>query len=192
MPGQPEGIRPMRVIQDDADRLVAWMAPGTPIVRPVRPDGSDPRTAGLDQLFLGERKSLRGSWRGKALKVAPTGMPWSVWVFWDDTGTFIDWYVNLEDPHLRDDRNIVTSDHVLDVVVKRDRSVRLKDEDELAAAVTAGRYTAAEADRIRADAREVEARVRRWAEPFNEGWEHWRPDPAWPTPQLPAGLTTDF
>lgn len=192
-PGQVEGIRPMRVIQDDASGLVAWLPADTPIVKSVRADGSDNRSAGLAQTFVGERKSRRSRWLGNGtLKVAPTGVPWSVWLFWAADGSFSDWYVNLEDAHLRDERNVVTSDHVLDVVVKPDRTIHLKDEDELEAAVEAGRYTAAEADRIRADARDVEALAKQWASPFCDGWERWRPEAGWPLPQLPDALTTDF
>jgi hypothetical protein len=191
--GQPERIRPMRVVRDDERALVAWLAPHTPIVQSVRPDGSDPRSAGLDQLFLGERRSVRSHWSGNGtLKVAPTGVPWSLWFFWHDDGSFANWYVNLEDPHVRDERNLITSDHVLDVVVKPDGEIHLKDEDELEAAVVAGRYTTAQATAIRNDAREVEALARQWASPFSDGWEHWRPEAEWPLPQLPDNLTTDF
>ncbi|MFP3472252.1 DUF402 domain-containing protein, partial [Micrococcus sp. SIMBA_144] len=40
-------------------------------------------------------------------------------------------YVNLEEPFTRFDRGILTSDHVLDIVVDSDGTYRLKDEDEL-------------------------------------------------------------
>jgi hypothetical protein len=28
-------------------------------------------------------------------------------------------------------------------------------------------------------------RIEAWSIPFDEGWEHWRPDPGWPLPELP-------
>jgi hypothetical protein len=29
--------------------------------------------------------------------------------------------------------------------------------------------------------------IERWEPPFSDGWENWRPDPAWPLPVLPDG-----
>jgi len=38
----------------------------------------------------------------------------------------------------------------------------------------------------------VEAIVSRWEPPFADGWEHWRPDPSWAVPDLPADLAWDY
>lgn len=183
-----ETVRPVRVVRDDADGLVAWLAAGTPLLRPVLADGSDLRTVPVAERFDVEghgRANRLGVWRGHGiLKVAPAGAPWSVWLFWNDDG-FRGWYVNLESVHQRGDHELVTQDHVLDVVVTPDREVRRKDEDELAAAVTVGRFTAAEAAAFEQDAADVEDVVRRWGPPFCAGWESWAADPAWPLPQLP-------
>jgi hypothetical protein len=183
-----ESVRPVRVVRDDADGLVAWLAPGTPLLRPVLADGRDLRAVPLAERFDVDRHGRANrldTWHGSGiLKVAPSGVPWSVWLFWGALG-FDAWYVNLEAVHQRDDHELVTQDHVLDVVVLPDRSTSRKDEDELAVAVTNGRFTAAEARQIEADADAVEAVVRRWGSPFCDGWEHWAADPAWPTPELP-------
>ena len=127
--------------------------------------------------------------RPGVLKVAPTGVPWSVWHFWNADWTFRGWYVNLEDVHLRDEISVASQDRVLDLWVEPDRHVRWKDEDELEAAVEAGRYSATDAERFRADARMVEQLVVRWGSPFADAWEDWRPDPEWPVPNLPGGLS---
>lgn len=185
----------MTVVRDDADALVAWLAPGTPVLRPVLTDGRDLRTAPLADWFAaGSRHALkRDVWHGAGiLKVAPTGVPWSVWLFWQPDGTFRNWYVNLEDAHVRDDSSILTQDHVLDVVVHPDRTVRWKDEDELAAAVQWGRFSVEDAARFEQDARDVERVVARWDPPFCEDWQSFRPDPSWPLPALPAGIRADF
>ena len=135
----------------------------------------------------------RDVWLGHGiLMIAPTGRPWSVWCFWKEQWDFHGLYVNLEDAHQRDSSSIATQDHVLDLWVEPDRTVRWKDEDELAAAVVAGRYCAADADRFRRNAQSVEDIIGRWAPPFCDGWELWRPDPRWPVPELPDGVTRDF
>jgi predicted RNA-binding protein associated with RNAse of E/G family len=119
------------------------------------------------------------------VRIAPTGRPWSVWVlFAEGSGEFARWYVNLEEPHLRDDRAVYTSDHVLDLVVAPDRTLVRKDEDELSLAVAQGVFGGPVAAAIEENAAAVEALVVDWRWPFCDGWETFRPDPAWPTPRL--------
>ncbi len=182
--GDAETVRPVRVIQDDVDGLAVWLAPGTPILRPVLADGRELRDVDADTMFASGRAQRRDVWRGEGIvKVAPTGAPWSVWLFWQPGHDFDGWYVNLEDPHVRRGSELVTQDHVLDVVVGPDRSVARKDEHELAAAVRQGRYSARDAARFEANAAEVEDLVRTWESPFCDGWEGWCPDPSWPVPE---------
>lgn len=189
----PETVRPVTVVRDDTVGLVAWLAPGTPLLRPVLPDGRELRSAPAVEMFRADRALRRDRWRGTGvLKVAPTGAPWSVWLFWDEHWSFRGWYVNLEDVHQRDDVSVATQDHVLDLQVAPDRSVRWKDEDELEAAVAAGRYAAEDAARFRGDAHRVEAIIRARGSPFCDGWEHWRLNPSWPVPELPDGATWDY
>lgn len=187
-----ESVRPMRVVRDDAAGLVAWLAPGTPVLRPALADGSELRSVSLAQRFdhaRHGRATRLDTWRGQGvLKVALTGAPWSVWLFWSEDWDFRGWYINLEDPHERVDHAVLTQDHVLDVVVEPDRTVQRKDEDELDSAVAGGRYSPAAAEGFRANAAAVEDVVRRWGAPFCDRWEDWRPDPGWPTPQLPMDL----
>jgi hypothetical protein len=185
-----ESVRPMRVVRDDSHGLAAWLPAGTPLLRPVLADGGDLRSVPVAERFDVDRHGRANrldTWRGHGiLKVAPMGVPWSVWLFWGDGGDFRGWYVNLESVHERRDHEVLTEDHVLDVVVHPDRTVARKDEDELAAAVRAGRFTATEAAAIEDDAATVEDLVHRWGSPFSDGWELWRPDTSWPVPVLPA------
>ncbi len=163
----PETLRPVTVVRDDEAGLVAWLAPETPVLRPVLPDGRELRSVPPVEMFGAERALRRDRWQGTGiLKIASTGMPWSAWCFWNDDWSFRGWYVNLEDAHLRDEASIASQDHVLDLWIEGDRRVRWKDEDELEAAVIAGRYSAADADWFRADARAVEGIVQRWEPRF--------------------------
>jgi predicted RNA-binding protein associated with RNAse of E/G family len=179
---------PVTVVRDDADGLVAWLAAGTPVLCAGRADGLGKR-ADKSTLFTAETVQEIGEWTDyDVLRIAPTARPWSVCVFFaEHTGDFAGWYVNLEDPHIRDDHAVYTSDHVLDLLIAPDRSLSRKDEDELELAVAQGLYDAATAAAIEADAAEVEAIVADWGAPFCDGWEHYRPDPAWPVPRLPEG-----
>ena len=110
-----------------------------------------------------------------------------MWLWFEEgSGRFDGYYVNLEEPHTRDEEAVYSCDNVLDVEVGTDRTPHRKDADELVEAVRQGRHTAAQAERIAADAAEAEAVVAAWGSPFCDGWETFRPDPAWPVPRLPA------
>lgn len=187
--GDPETIHPVTVVRDDAAGLVAWIASGTRVAVPVRPDGVAPREAPIAEMFTAARVQGFTTWWGHGnLRIAPTGRPWSIWLFWLEDGTFDGYYVNLEDPHRRDDADVYTSDRVLDVEVEVDRSCSRKDEHELVVAVEQGRYTAEEAAAFAADASLVEEIVATWGPPFCDGWDTFRPDPSWPVPDLPDVL----
>jgi len=182
----PHHAEPVTVVRDDADALVAWLAAGTPVLRAARADGRDKRDDKAT-LFTAEAVQEVGTWTDyHVLRIAPTGRSWSAWAFFaEHTSRFSGWYVNLEEPHVRDEHAVYTSDHVLDLVIEPDGTMARKDEDELAFAIVQGRYDAATAAAIEADAAEVEAIVGDWGPPFCDGWEHFRPDPAWPIPGLP-------
>lgn len=75
---------------------------------------------------------------------------------------------------------------MLDFVVEPDRSFALKDRHELELAVDQGVFSPAAAAAIEADGAEVAATAEAWGTRFRAGWETFRPDPAWPIPQLSA------
>jgi hypothetical protein len=182
-------VRPMTVVRDDADGLVAWLAPGTPLIKPVLADGRETRLAGPVAMFTEDRVLKLDIWRGTGiLKVLPPGKPWSVWYFWDDDGTFRGWYVNLEREHVRDweQRRTSTVDHVLDLWIHPDRTIEWKDEDELEGAVQAGRFTQPEADQITADAHTAIKDIENWAPPFSDSWQTWTPPHHWHLPMAPT------
>ncbi|GAA1605288.1 DUF402 domain-containing protein [Kribbella sancticallisti] len=185
-------VRPMTVVQDDEDGLVAWLAPGTPLIKPVLPDGREPRHAGPVGMFTEDRVLKLDVWRGTGiLKIAPAGKPWSVWYFWGDDDGFRGWYVNLEAEHRRDveARRTSTVDYVLDLWIHPDRRIEWKDEDELEGAVTAGRFTPDEAERITADGHAAVREIQAWTSPFADGWQDWRPDPHLRLPEAPTGYS---
>ncbi len=176
-PSVPHFASPVTVVRDDASGLVAWLPVGTPVRRAARADGlgkrEDPGT--LFTASLVEERGVHAVY--DQLRIAPTGRPWSVWVFFA-SGVFAGWYVNLERPHVRDGRTVFTSDHVLDLVISPERAVVRKDEDELVLAVEQGVFTPAFAAAIAADCADVEAVVAAWGPPFCDGWERFRPDQA--------------
>jgi len=188
-PNDAQTVQPMTVVRDDDSGLVAWLAGDTPVLLPRLADGRSLGTGPARTMFTAPRLQGRGIWHGNGIvRIAPAGKPWSVWLFHGENGEFANYYVNLEQPHVRDGRATISSDHVLDIVVAPDHSFHRKDEDELAEAVRQGRYNADEAASIERDADAAEAVIRAWGSPFCDGWETWQPDPAWPIPPLPDDI----
>lgn len=178
---------PMRVVRDDERGLVAWLAPGTELLSSAPGDGLALRDRPLAERFLGERVPTLGTWQGGGiLRIAPTGRPWSVWVFLEDDGSLAGHYVNLELTHRRTGDETNTRDLVLDLWLEASGELWLKDADELEAAVDAGMLDAAAAAAIRAIAEWARAELvegRDW--PLDEEWTTWRPPAEWTVPPLP-------
>ncbi|HWS52242.1 MAG TPA: DUF402 domain-containing protein [Microbacterium sp.] len=188
-----------RVVRDDARGLVVWIPSGSQRLESAPADGRRTRDVPLELRFRVPWVMREATWTGPGvLRVAPSGMPWSVWFFRRADGTPDGAYVNLELPHRRragdvGPRGITTSDLVLDLWIDAEHpgseDVWLKDADELAAAVEQGRFTPAEAEAVRAVA-DAAGRgfIGSGSWPLDEGWESWTPDADSDTPlALPAG-----
>lgn len=163
-----------RLVEERDDGvLVLWHPQGTTVLRPFDERGVELRIPGDS----GWRLELRPS-SDAALGLVRPGSRWSLWHHWRD-GRFRNWYVNFERDHVRDGAVLDHVDEKLDLVVAPDGGVRWKDEDELEAAAASGYLDAAE---VRAEAERLVAHP-----PWPTGFERWRPDPAWPAPELPEG-----
>lgn len=174
--------RPLRVVQDGPDLTVAWLAQGAECSMPRLVDGRGLRDVPLASRWLHPREAHRMRSPNEQILLFPRGRAHSLWVLRRD-GELLGWYVNLEDPHVRDGGTLTTRDSILDLWVPADTGEEVwKDEDELEAAVGAGRLTAAEAAAARAEGERVVHE-----RPWPTGWEDWRPPPNWTAPELPTG-----
>lgn len=184
--GPPHICRPVTVVQDTAELLAVWMAPGTVCVKPLLADGTPVHREPLATRYTKPRTTAHSRWFGTGvLKLARAGQPWSVWLFWEHGWRFKNFYVNLEEPRRRWAGGIDSEDHFLDIEVYPDRRWEWRDEDEFAEAQRAGLLDEVQSRRVREAGRAAVAEIRGWASPFADGWERWRPDPRWPVPPLP-------
>ena len=163
--GETWGAYPVRVVEDGEAATAVYTAPGTRFSFPGWPYGPHP-------------------WEGRAwaghgvLVLHRPGDAFAIWHFWKEPERrFAGWYVNLQEPWVRDGRAFETCDHELDLVVHVDGSWKWKDEEKMDDWVRRGRFTREEVAAIR---REGERVVAEW--PFPTGWEEWEPDPSWPVP----------
>jgi Protein of unknown function (DUF402) len=161
---------PVRVVRDAADETAVYLAEGT-------------RFGFAEWPFEGAHPwESRGAWTGHGVLIQlRPGEAHSIWHFW--TGPerrFACWYVNLQEPYVRDGMAFDSRDNELDVVIAPDGAWRWKDEELMEDWVRQGRFTREEVAAIR---REGERVLAAW--PFPTGWEEWEPDPAWPVPELP-------
>lgn len=173
--GRIWGALPVFVVDEGPEQIAFWLAAETPVRWPQSP--------GRDRPVPVEWEVVERLWHGGGtLILAPRLAANTVWHFWDQDGRFACWYVNLQEPLRRTALGFDTMDQALDLIAYPDGSWEWKDEHELAEQVELGCFTAEEAAAIRSEGERVLA-----AWPFPTGWEEWRPDPAWPVPQLPYG-----
>lgn len=183
---------PARVISSTPSQLISYLPTGT--VGTCATNRGLPETAGMnrDQRKLLAMKTCHAvvAERNEApdkLNFYRPGRWARINLGWDgETGAFLGWYVNFELPPSATPAGLVSKDLVLDLWVDPDRTWRWKD---------AGDYRRALDDHILGP--EIEAPIRSEVElvldeisnrsgPFSTEWLGFRPDPQWPTPELPV------
>lgn len=187
--GSHGAVHPLRVVADDGAALLGWLPLETPVVGTRLVGGGDQRAVPLDRRFTTPREQYLGQWQGSStLRLVVDGQWSSVWWFFAPDGRFTSWYVNLEIPLGRTLSTVDRCDGALDVVIEPDRAWRWKDEDEADACVAAGRFTADHLARLRAEGERMIALAEAGVFPFDGSYCDFRPDPAWPSPELPGDL----
>jgi hypothetical protein len=174
--GRPWSVTPTRAVLDGPDLLVVHTPPGTAFGFPPHP------------LPHHWREKGRTHWLGTGkLQLHRPGDAYSVDLYWDDDGRFKGWYLNLQDPFRRTALGFDTLDHALDYWVPVGGGWEELDRDEFEEQVALGKYTAGQAEAIRATGEEVAAMLRTGDTWWDPAWAGWRPDPDLPAPVLPAG-----
>ena len=181
---------PAIMVEDGRERVIVYVPHGARWFGAPEPAAG--RSERVRAIARGETTvtGRLASWYNHLLRVLLPGRPFSVWLLWSAEWEFICYYVNLETPFARFAVGFDSSDHTLDVCVRADRTWYYKDQDELDARVAVGAVDAAAAARVRRDAAQAVALIEGWQPPFSSGLETWRPDPAWPVPELPPGWDT--
>jgi Protein of unknown function (DUF402) len=170
---------PHRYVGDHEGRILLYCGPGNEgRLVPRRDDGLEAVEA-----WMGGDPAEPWVWQwSNVLRLIRPGDWHDVEVWWDESWSFLGWYVNLQEP-LRDSPfGYDTCDLALDVWVEPDHSWSWKDEDHLALLVAGGAISEHVAREIRAVAEHVID-----SRPWPTGWESWRPPSTWDPLRLPEG-----
>jgi hypothetical protein len=183
-----------RVVSDDEQGLLLWLATDTPVMREVSVDGESPRDMPFAEWIAVPKVIVPDVYRGPStLKLIRPGASHAVWWLFNRGGAFIAWYVNLEEPSVRwDDGDVAgvdVTDQDLDIWVWPDRTWEWKDEDELAERLDfPDHYWVHDPEAAWAEGRRVIPYIEAGAFPFDGTWCDFRPDPSWALPDaLPSG-----
>jgi uncharacterized protein DUF402 len=188
--GRVWAARPMTVVQDNGDAVELWFPFGTRWKRPTSPPtraraaNRGDRLAGA--LELGDWVFEDAEWDVSTLWSMQEGDWHALWTSWRPDGAHWGWYVNLQRPFARTPLGFETMDLTLDVTIEVDGTWNWKDEDEFETFVDRGLFDKGTALRAREEGLRVARRAERREPPFDKT-PRWRPDPAWPQPELPEG-----
>ena len=180
--GRIWSARPMNVVQDHDVQRILYTPNGIRMVVASK---------GGNELRLpnAEWDLLERTWvKGPVLSFSWPSIGHAILLFFHPDWTAWTWYVNVEAPLRPTQLGFDTEDRLLDVVVTPDGSRwEWKDRNELEEAVRRGLFTPAQAAEFRAEAERGLHRLLDREPPFDRDWTTWRPDPAWPAPDLPTG-----
>ncbi|KUJ69001.1 hypothetical protein ACZ90_14195 [Streptomyces albus subsp. albus] len=165
---------PVRVVEDRDDVLAVYMAQGTPM------------TFGTGDFTWGPHPwhAIADTWQSPGvLQLQRPQDTYAVWVFWSEDRSRHDWYVNFQQPFRRTTHGIDTLDLELDIWVPGDGGpYRWKDVEHFEERAAAGGFADGEAERVRAEAQALAARLDRGEAWWDAAWARWSPAESWGVP----------
>jgi hypothetical protein len=174
--------RPLTVVAHTDALLAAYLPVGT------RYHGAlfENRETAYTDFFSGKVPIGEKVWNtNNVLILVRPDDPYAILGFWHETGNFVSWYVNLQEPMQLHHNGFDTQDQALDIIVGEDlRSWMWKDEHELELCVEMGLYTPDKAAAVRRAGEDVIEEIERG----DAWWRDWRafsPDPTWELPSFP-------
>lgn len=183
---------PSIAISDEADLLVLYIPRGTTFKNNwFTPP--EQRVASLHAIVPSAQRPYRDLiWRTNHLRLYLSGYSYSIWLKFDENGTFKSWYGNLEAPYLRTSIGIDTRDFALDIVGDPNGHWQWKDEDEFNHRLIVGIDSPEHQTRVRAAGWDFIKRFEQQEWPFDCGWENFQLPQEWQARSLPDNWTVDF
>jgi hypothetical protein len=185
--GRPLSLRPEIVVQDKPELMAFYLADGTAYKRARSLSTGSPAAANdrFTQNVIPVTEPWLGGYR---LRLSIPGACCSVLLFWNTAGGQLQrWYINMETPLQRTDFGFEYDDLLLDIVAVADFSKWFwKDEKDLKEAVALEFVSREQAAGLYREGERAANWIQSGNSPFN-GWEKWRPEPAWEVPVFPDG-----
>lgn len=184
-----EVVEPVRVVHDGEDYTALYMAVGTPLKVRATHDG---QRLTREIPFLEREGTIGGfvdaEWTtNHALMLHQPGRMSAIMLFWrGPEWEFVGFYGNIQAPLARTELGFDTADYLLDVWIRPNHTWEWKDEDEWELAREHGLIDAGLLDEARREGERIIVDVESRVWPFNAGFESWRPEPAWPVPEMPV------
>ncbi|MFJ4076957.1 MULTISPECIES: DUF402 domain-containing protein [unclassified Curtobacterium] len=173
--GRLQAAFPLLLLESTEDRLVGWQPLGSEIAYWATSSGEDPRATPLESRFHQILTTGRRTWTGSSvLRVIPLDEPWQVVHFWDASGTFTGWYVNLESTKQKHRLGVTAVDWHLDLLISPTFEVAWKDEDEAKAAVRTQYLREQDLLRARRTAEQIAGDPRGFVDSLGH-WDTFRP-----------------
>lgn len=184
---------PMFVVVDTPQQVAFYYPAGTKAKSLRNARGERPTVQDLARHYTSQEPDLDTLRLVDTTWVKP-GMAHAIYIMRDaGWGSFVRWYVNLQDPLRRTPIGYDTWDHLLDIEIRPDRTGwRWKDEEDLSEAVVAGLLTAEEARAARKEGEKVIHIFEQNQPPFCDGWENWSPPKTWGIPLLPENWSSGY
>ena len=189
--GRVRFVVPSIVVADTTDETRLFRRAGTAIKAArcfaLRADPAAYEAEAQRELLAGAWDYVDATWETTdALVVARAGDRYSAWLlWWAGSDEFLGWYVNFEQPWTRTKLGFDSTDLAVDLIVDPDRHCEWKDRDAFNRRIDLGLITAADAVEVQSAMSTVVRAIEATEGIFSDELVHWRPDPTWPTPQLP-------
>ncbi|MFD1674585.1 DUF402 domain-containing protein [Alicyclobacillus fodiniaquatilis] len=122
--GKIHRITAATVAQDTPDLIALYWGPGYPL----KATTNNPLKGRLEI----SHDLIDGTWGGRSvLSLASPKAAHAVYAMWDEEHRLLEWYINLQEPLHRTAVGFDTTDYLLDIAVRPDRSKWVwQDEDE--------------------------------------------------------------
>jgi protein associated with RNAse G/E len=122
----------------------------------------------------------------RVLFVVEPGKYYSIMHFWNHAANdFLGYYINFQQPFVRNHCGIDTIDLDLDLDINPDLTFKWKDEDDYQKAIDHGLIPPEWVQGIEGAKLEILERLGKRQYPFDGSWLDWKPDPNWPASKLP-------
>jgi hypothetical protein len=178
--------RPVTVIQDTPD-LVALYFRNNTVWKVCTPPNAFTSLIQC-KANLSEWDIVDATWQlGETLFLIVPGEAHATHLMRNAAGTFMGWYVNLQEPLRRTQIGFDFLDQELDVVVHPSGEWRWKDREHLKEAEEVGFLTPDGTRAIQTEAQRVIRRIKTKATPFDGSWNAWQAPSEWTAPVLRDG-----